>query len=153
MSVSTETISKHLNGWISLGALTAGLAVAAGAFAAHGLDAWFVKEYSGRTHTVTGVETPTAQKFIADFKTAARYQMYHALGMIAVGAVLSVCNSAAVRAAGWCFLIGVILFSGGLYVYTLTGNKLWGAIPPPIGGTLFIIGWVCLAVGCARSRR
>ena len=131
-------------GWICLGAVLAGLAVAAGAFAAHGLDRRFVEQYAGQTREVAGVTVSAAQKYLADFKTAAEYQMYHALALIAVGLLARTKPSRALTVAGWSFVGGIVLFSGCLSVLTLTGQRWLGAIVP-LGGVLFLIGWAALA--------
>ncbi|HUQ69703.1 MAG TPA: DUF423 domain-containing protein, partial [Planctomycetaceae bacterium] len=107
--------------WTMIGAILAGLAVGTGAFAAHGLDKGFAKQYAGRTGIVAGETVPLAKKFLGDFKTGAEYQMYHALALLAVGAMASRQPSRATNIAGWCFLFGIVLFSGSLYVLTLTG--------------------------------
>lgn len=135
------------NSWVTIGAVLGGLAVAMGAFGAHGVDSYFVKKYRGRTHTVLGREIPTAQKFLNDYKTAAAYQMYHALALIAVGLLCRGGTSRSLRVAGYCFLGGIVLFSGGLYVYTLADLRFFGMIPAPIGGSLFLVGWAALAAG------
>jgi uncharacterized membrane protein YgdD (TMEM256/DUF423 family) len=135
--------------WIALGASLAGLAVICGAFAAHGLDTQLPKQYAGQTRTVAGETVPAARKYIADFKTAAEYQMYHALGIIAVGLLMQRRPAGSLNAAGWCFLLGILLFSGSLYALVLTGVTRFGAITP-IGGVLFIVGWSAIAVGLIR---
>ena len=135
--------------WIALGASLAGLAVICGAFAAHGLDTQLPKQYSGQTRIVAGETVPAARKYIADFKTAAEYQMYHALGIIAVGLLMQRRPAGSLNAAGWCFLLGIVLFSGSLYALVLTGVTRFGAITP-IGGVLFIVGWAAIAVGLIR---
>jgi uncharacterized membrane protein YgdD (TMEM256/DUF423 family) len=132
--------------WIALGASVAGLAVICGAFAAHGLDTQLPKQYVGQTRIVAGETVPAARKYIADFKTAADYQMYHALGMIAVGLIMHRRPAGSLTAAGWCFLLGTMLFSGSLYALVLTGVTKLGMVTP-IGGVLFIVGWGALAVG------
>jgi uncharacterized membrane protein YgdD (TMEM256/DUF423 family) len=133
--------------WVVCGATLAGLAVVLGAFAAHGLDGYFVKKYKGETKLVAGVEQPRAVKALADFRTGAEYQMTHALGLIAVGLLLgSRPGQRCLNAAGWCFLAGIVLFSGSLYALTLTGITKLGAIAP-LGGTAFIVGWALLACG------
>lgn len=131
--------------WLSIGALLGGLAVATGALAAHGLDGYFQSLYTGQTRMVTGVEVPAAVKYIADFKTAAEYQMTHALAIIATGLWLRQNPSRLVSAAAWCFLGGILIFSGCLYALTLTGQRWLGAIVP-IGGVLFIVGWLLAAL-------
>lgn len=134
------------NNWITIGALVSGLAVVTGAFAAHGLYDHLSVKFEGETKTVFDEEIPTARKYLGDFKTAAEYQMYHGLALIAVGLLSGTNPPRSLRLAGWSFLGGVILFSGSLYALTLTGATILGAITP-IGGLLFIIGWVALAAG------
>ena len=138
--------------WIVVGALSAGLAVICGAFAAHGLDTHLPKQYEGQTRVVAGETVPAARKYLNDFKTAAEYQMFHALGMIAVGLLAGGRASRSLTVAGWSFLGGTLLFSGSLYALVLTGVTKLGMITP-IGGVLFIVGWVALAVAGARSGR
>jgi uncharacterized membrane protein YgdD (TMEM256/DUF423 family) len=134
-------------GWIATGALSAAIAVVCGAFAAHGLDGLLATKYAGQTKVVTGEEIPASRKYLNDFRTAAEYQMYHALGLIAVGLLsLSAARSGALNAAGWSMLLGTILFSGSLYALVLSGITKLGMITP-LGGVLFIVGWVSLAVG------
>lgn len=133
--------------WISIGAIFCGLAVACGAFAAHGLDKVFVEKYAEGTRVVGGQTIPLAAKFLNDFKTAAEYQMYHGLGIIAVGLLLAQRRSRWGNCAGWSFLWGILLFSGSLYVLTLTGITKLGAITP-LGGVAFLLGWFFLAMAC-----
>lgn len=141
--------------WPAIGALFCGLSVALGAFAAHGLDGHFAKKYANSDpRTVAGMQVPRAVKSLDDFKTGARYQMYHGLGILAAGILMQRGGrQRALQAAAWCFLLGNFLFAGGLYVYTLSGLKIVGMIPPPIGGTLYIIGWVCFAIGALDAHR
>ena len=113
---------------VAAGAINAALAVAAGAFGAHGLR--------GRLE-------PRALEI---FETGARYHMYHALAMILAALVAT--NGA--RTAGWIFQGGIVLFSGSLYALALTDVKLLGAITP-IGGLCFLAAWVLLAVAAARG--
>jgi uncharacterized membrane protein YgdD (TMEM256/DUF423 family) len=134
------------NSWLTIGAVMGALGVTIGAFGAHGVDAYFAKKYEGRTHQVLAKQVPTAEKFLADYNTAATYQMYHALALIAVGLLSQVKPKRSLQVAGFCFLGGIVLFSGGLYVYTLADQILFGIIPVPIGGVLFIIGWISLAI-------
>jgi uncharacterized membrane protein YgdD (TMEM256/DUF423 family) len=125
------------------------LAVAAGAFAAHGLERVFTEKYAGQTRDVAGQTVPLAAKFLGDFRTGAEYQMYHALGLLAVAALSARRPSTAAHVAGVAFVAGIVLFSGSLYVLTLTGVTKWGAVTP-FGGVLFLIGWAALAVACFR---
>lgn len=120
--------------FLTAGALWGGLAVALGAFGAHALKASLVA--AGRFDT---------------FETAARYQMYHALALLAVGLLLRQGLDAArtLTWAGWGFLLGSLIFSGSLYLLCFTGVRWWGAVAP-IGGTLMLLGWVTLLVAVAR---
>jgi uncharacterized membrane protein YgdD (TMEM256/DUF423 family) len=84
------------------------------------------------------------------FDTAVRYQMYHALGLIALGLLMTRQQSRWFTVTGWLFLAGVALFSGLLYGLVFSGPKILGAIVP-IGGVAMIIGWVSLAAGAWRG--
>jgi uncharacterized membrane protein YgdD (TMEM256/DUF423 family) len=118
--------------FIACGALSAFIAVAAGAFGAHALRARLGPE------------------LLAVFETAARYQMYHALALIAVAWAISRWGTPQLRAAGWLFLAGTILFSGSLYLLALTGVRGLGAVTP-FGGLCFLAGWLLLAFGVWRA--
>lgn len=138
--------------WMATGAVMCGLSVALGAFAAHGLDGYFAKKYAdAKPRQVAGVDTPRSLKSLDDFKTGARYQMYHGLGLLAVGLLMRHRNSRRLTLTAWCFSVGNLLFAGGLYAYTLSGIVLLGAIPPPIGGTLYLVGWIMLTVELIRG--
>jgi uncharacterized membrane protein YgdD (TMEM256/DUF423 family) len=113
-----------------VGAVLGGLAVAAGAFGAHGLR--------GRL----------GPGDLAIFETAARYQMYHALALFAVAWAIG-CNARWGTAAGWLFLGGTLVFSGSLYALVLTGPRWLGAVTP-LGGVALILGWACLAVAVLK---
>jgi uncharacterized membrane protein YgdD (TMEM256/DUF423 family) len=114
------------------GALSALLAVAAGAFGAHALRARLTPD------------------LLAVFETAARYQMYHALALFAVAWAATRWPVGSVRTAGWLFIAGTVVFSGSLYVLSLTGQRWLGAVTP-LGGALFLAGWLALAIGVLRS--
>jgi uncharacterized membrane protein YgdD (TMEM256/DUF423 family) len=150
------------NCWLTTGAVLAGLAVAAGAIAAHALDRPFYDKYAGLTYekkiTGDGRETvvsqvPLAQKYLADFKTGAEYQMYHGLALLAVGLLAQTRPSRRLTIAGLCFVAGVVGFSGGLYAYTLTGQKWIGQFIVPAGGLLFLAGWTALALAVCPCRK
>lgn len=113
--------------FLTAGSLLGGLAVAAGAFGAHGLKAFL------EAHGQAG-----------NWETAARYALVHALATIAVGTLAALRPAPGLAAAGWCFLVGTAIFSGCLFVLALTGVKILGAIVP-IGGVLLIAGWMLLA--------
>jgi uncharacterized membrane protein YgdD (TMEM256/DUF423 family) len=79
------------------------------------------------------------------FETAARYQMYHAIALLAVALIAARAQGQAVRAAGWLFVAGILVFSGSLYALALSGIRVLGAVTP-IGGVCFLGGWVALAM-------
>jgi uncharacterized membrane protein YgdD (TMEM256/DUF423 family) len=119
-------------GWIRIGAVLGFLGVAIGAFGAHGLKARL-----GALGTT------------ATFHTGVEYHFYHALALMAVGLMwgpLKVRTPANV--AGWAFLAGVILFSGSIYVLSVTGYKKLGMITP-FGGVAFLVGWAALVVAAS----
>jgi uncharacterized membrane protein YgdD (TMEM256/DUF423 family) len=126
--------------WLKIGTLFAGLAVVLGAFAAHGLGDFLLRKYAGMTKEVLGQSIPAASKYLADFKTAAEYQMSHSLALVAVGLLAWHRPGRSLNVAGGAFLLGILLFSGSLYLLVLTGITKLGAITP-IGGVLFLIGW------------
>lgn len=113
--------------WVAIGAVAGGVGVALGAFGAHGLK--------GRVD----------ESLLVVFETGVRYHMYHALALLAVGWAATRWPGGWVTAAGWLFLIGIVVFSGSLYLMTLTGARWLGAITP-LGGVAFILGWLSLAV-------
>ncbi len=116
-----------------LGALFGGLSVALGAFGAHAL----------RSKVENGVLEP---RMLEVWQTAASYQMYHALALLAVTWVLLKSpQSTSAHVAGVAFIVGVTLFSGSLYTMVLSGIKWLGAITP-IGGVAFMVGWAALGV-------
>ena len=108
------------------GTLSSFVAVALGAFAAHGLRARLSPE------------------LLATFETGARYQMYHALALLGAAWAYARWPGYAALAAGWLFVAGTILFSGSLYLLALTGERWLGAITP-LGGLAFLAGWISLA--------
>ena len=121
-------------GWIVVGSLLAGTAVALGAMGAHALKDKLLPD----------------QMF--NFETAVRYQMYHSLALILVGIVAARGTTTCLTASGWLFLGGILLFSGGLYGWIFTAIKPFVHVVP-IGGTLWIIGWITFAVSQIMARR
>jgi uncharacterized membrane protein YgdD (TMEM256/DUF423 family) len=111
--------------FFSLGAASGALGVAAGAFGAHALKARL------------------APDLLAVFDTAARYQMMHALALLAAAWAVTRWPGLAARVAGLCFAAGTLLFCGSLYLMVATGARALGAITP-LGGVLFIAGWIAL---------
>lgn len=81
---------------------------------------------------------------LAVFEVAARYQMYHAFALVAVAWAYTRWPGSLVTASGALFIIGTLLFSGSLYLLSLSGIKWLGAITP-LGGVAFLAGWLCLA--------
>lgn len=123
--------------WFVCGAVLAALGVANGAFAAHGLEARLLSLYDD--HSLVPAR-------LAQYETGVRYQMYHALGLVVVGLAAARKNSPLWMLAGFCFLLGIIVFSGLLYLLVVTNNTQLGRIVP-IGGVAFIVGWLALAAG------
>ncbi len=144
-------MSKESNFWLRIAAVSGFLAVVFGAFAAHGLEEPLKKLYGEKTKEVMGVEIPATQKYLADFKTGAEYQMYHALAILAVALVPTSIAGRSREIAGWSFLLGTILFSGSLYVLVLTGQTKLGRIAP-IGGVFFLVGWTALGITAFPAR-
>jgi len=118
--------------FFGLGAASAFVAVAAGAFGAHALRARLSPE------------------LLAVFETGARYQMYHALGLMAVAWAATRWPGALPQWAGWLFVGGTVLFSGSLYALALSGVRALGAVTP-LGGVAFLAGWVCLALAARQG--
>jgi uncharacterized membrane protein YgdD (TMEM256/DUF423 family) len=118
--------------FLILGALSAFVSVAAGAFGAHAL------------------RDRLAANYLAIFETAARYQMYHALALLAVGLLMQRWPGTSLHWAGWLFVAGTVLFSGSLYALALTGTRWLGAITP-LGGVAFLAGWICFAIAARSS--
>ncbi|MFG0332283.1 MAG: DUF423 domain-containing protein [Maioricimonas sp. JB049] len=137
--------------WVATGAVLAGLAVVTGAFAAHGLGPHLAELYGDQLRDVAGQPIPATQKYLADFRTAAEYQMYHALALIACGLIAAPRCRKTLNAAGWAFLLGIGCFSGSLYLLVLTGQTWLGMITP-IGGLAFILGWSLLALAACPCR-
>lgn len=114
---------------LKTGVVLAGLAVAIGAFGAHALRP--LLEANARTDT---------------FELAVRYQFYHSFAILFAGVLMYTFPSRHVRRAVVCFAVGILIFSGSLYTLSLSGLRVLGAITP-IGGVLFIAGWILLLLG------
>jgi uncharacterized membrane protein YgdD (TMEM256/DUF423 family) len=124
--------------WLRVGAVWGFLAVAAGAFGAHGLKGRF--ESLGDQFGPLSTARPEGI-----FQTGSHYHMYCALAILVVGILASLGkNSAALQVAGWSFLLGSLIFSGSLYLLASTGIKWLGMITP-LGGIGMLAGWVALA--------
>ncbi len=118
--------------FFALGALFGGIAVILGAFGAHAL------------------RSTLSPDDLSTFEIGVRYQMIHALALLAVAWASTQWESAAVVAAGWAFVAGIVVFSGSLYTLVLTGQRWLGAVTP-VGGVAFIVGWALLAWTALRS--
>lgn len=118
--------------FFALGAVFGFLAVALGAFGAHGLR---------------GRLTPND---MAVYETGVRFQMYHALALLAVAWAATRWPVGSLRLAGWLFVAGIVLFSGSLYALVLTGHRALGAVTP-LGGLSFLAAWALLAWTALRA--
>ncbi len=118
--------------WFALGSLLTMSAVMTGAFAAHAL------------------EDRLSPDDLDTWQTAARYHIYHALALLAVAWAAERWGGGLVTAAGWLFVVGILLFSGSLYALSISGVRALGAITP-LGGLCFIIGWALLALAAIRA--
>jgi uncharacterized membrane protein YgdD (TMEM256/DUF423 family) len=116
------------------GVVFAGLAVITGAFGAHALKA--VLEQHARTET---------------FELAVRYQFYHSFAILFCGMLMTHFPSRHLGRAAFCFAAGIVIFSGSLYVLSLSGMRMLGAITP-LGGLLFIAGWLLILLGINEKR-
>jgi uncharacterized membrane protein YgdD (TMEM256/DUF423 family) len=119
-----NALARHL---IAAGALSALLGVALGAFGAHGLKRRLTPD------------------MLAVFEVGVRYQLVHALGLIALGAALPQLAPGPVRWAGMLFVLGSVVFSGSLYLLSLSGRRWLGAVTP-LGGLAMIVGWLWIAL-------
>jgi uncharacterized membrane protein YgdD (TMEM256/DUF423 family) len=117
------------------GAAICGLGVVIGAFGAHALNATL--ERNGRIDT---------------FELAVRYLFYHGFAIIICGLLLRHQAIKIISFAAATFLIGIVFFSGSLFILCLTNVRSFGAITP-IGGLLFIVGWVCVFAGCLKFQK
>lgn len=118
--------------FLALGSASAFLAVAAGAFGAHAL------------------RRRLDESLLAAFETGVRYQMYHALALLAVAWVVDRWGGGLVVWSGWLFVAGTVVFSGSLYLLALTGQRMFGAVTP-LGGVALLAGWLVLLIGVLRT--
>lgn len=119
--------------FIVLGAINAFLAVALGAFGAHGL------------------QPRLSERMFEIYQTGVQYHLIHALGLILVGILAEkFVGSATIAWAGWSLFIGIVIFSGSLYALSITGITKLGAITP-IGGVAFLIGWILVAIAAIKA--
>ncbi|MBR09901.1 MAG: hypothetical protein CMP48_19715 [Rickettsiales bacterium] len=116
-----------------LGAVLGGLVVAIGAFGAHALNP--ILEANQRVDT---------------FETAVQYHIFHALALLIVGVITKEKTHRLLKSVGYLFLFGILIFSGSLYILSITNITLLGAITP-LGGVAFILGWILLVVYLIKS--
>ena len=122
--------------WIAIGAILGLTGVGLGAFGAHGLEDMLAK--------LAESDPELAGRRLDNWETAAHYQMIHAIGIVLTGLAMQFFRSKALLVAAIGFLIGVLVFSGMLYLLVLTEIKILGAIVP-IGGVAMMVGWAALA--------
>lgn len=115
------------------GSILAGLGVAVGAFGAHALKA--VLESTNR---------------VATFETGVKYQIYHALALLILGILMQRFEHKFFVWSGYSFIIGILLFSGSLFILSISGITKWGMVTP-LGGVGFILGWLFLLLGIMKS--
>jgi len=125
--------------FLQIGSLFALLAVILGAFGAHGLEARLSPEQ------------------LDTFETGVRYHFYHSFALLATALIGQHLRHSLLRIAGWLFVMGIVLFSGSIYLLAcrdILGIANWTWLGPitPIGGTLFIIGWALLIVGIGQAK-
>ena len=118
--------------WFAAGAVMCGLGVLLGAFGAHGLR---------------GRVTP---EMLAVFETGVRYHLVHGLALLAVAWATTRWPNTWISASGGLFVAGIVVFSGSLYLLSITGVRWLGAITP-IGGLCFVAGWLILALSAMRA--
>jgi uncharacterized membrane protein YgdD (TMEM256/DUF423 family) len=118
--------------FVAIGGINALIAVALGAFGAHGLQGHLSND------------------MMSVFETGVKYHFYHALGLIAIGLISThLPESSLLKSSGWLMLAGIVLFSGSLYVLSTTGIKWLGAITP-FGGMAFIVAWLLVVIAVLK---
>ena len=119
--------------WLFIGSVAGFFGVAGGAFGAHAL------------------KTRIEAQMLTNFETGTRYLLVHAVALLVVGLLASREESGDLTLIGGCFSVGMLIFTGSLWIMALTGHRWLGAITP-IGGTALIVGWLALAVAAARGQ-
>ena len=119
--------------WLLIGSIAGFLGVAGGAFGAHAL------------------KSRVSEQMLANFDTGTRYLLAHAVALLVVGMLAGRPGTNGLTVVGSAFTVGMIIFTGSLWIMALTGHKWLGAITP-IGGTALIVGWIALAVAAARGQ-
>ncbi|GAA0462567.1 DUF423 domain-containing protein [Alkalibacillus silvisoli] len=116
---------------LMIGAISGFITVALGAFGAHGL------------------ENRLSEKMMQTWEKAVQYQMFHTIAIFIASILLLKTELTVFQTSGWAFLVGILIFSGSLYIYSLTSTKFFAMITP-IGGLAFLIGWIILAYGVTK---
>jgi len=124
-------LSETSRTFIIIGAIAGFLSVALGAFGAHGL------------------KQSLSSELMAIYQTAVSYQIYHSLALILIALIFQHQQNNFIKAAGWIMLAGMLIFSGSLYLLTLTDTRWLGAITP-LGGTLLLLSWLLLGLGVSK---
>lgn len=152
MSESADAAFFSQRLWCTVGAAVAALGVIAGAFGAHGVEGMLVGVHGTEQREIAGHEVPASYKYLQDFRTGAAYHLTHGVAIVLVG-LLGRRGKARIfaHAAGGSFLGGVLLFSGSLYLLSLTGLS-WFVHAAPVGGLLLIVGWILLAVAAGLPK-
>lgn len=117
--------------FLLIGIINGFLAVALGAFGAHGL------------------EGKVSEKMLGIWEKAVNYQMFHTMALLITGLLVAKIQSGSIIWAGWLFCIGILLFSGSLYLYSTTGIKSLAMITP-FGGLIFLAGWIILGYAVVK---
>ncbi len=118
--------------WTAFGSFFAALGVGLGAFGAHAL------------------KSRLSPEDLAIFEVGVRYQMYHALALLALGFIASKIDSTLIKVSGWSFIFGIVIFSGSLYTLVFSGVRTWGAVTP-IGGLAFILAWLLVGIAVIKG--
>lgn len=132
ISIENMLILNQQKIFLSVGGILAFIAVAAGAFGAH-----MLKEKL----------SPSSLNI---FEIGVKYQFYHALGLMVIGLTYAMFPSLSLKLAGYLLILGVIVFSGSLYMLALTDVKLWGAVTP-IGGIFLLLSWTAFVIAVIWS--
>lgn len=126
-------MSQTTKRFLILGGINAALVVMLGAFGAHGL------------------KTKISAEMLAVYQTGVHYHLFHALGLLVVGLVATqIADSVWLKWSGWLMLVGIILFSGSLYVLSVSGLR-WLGMVTPFGGVAFIAAWIVFVIAVAKS--
>jgi len=134
------------NGWIKAGALVAALAVTLGALGEPWVILQDVSGHTNGTRLFAAANVPASTKNLNDFHLAVFFQLAHALALVAVGILMVIRPGKLLQLAGWVFLLGVVLFSGSIYLSVMTAAA-WTLPLKMIGGGLLVVGWIVLVEG------